>query len=171
MIHGIYHFGKKRTACRNDYCTVCQAPTFAEGRRSLVMLHLIFVPLIPLGLHTRWFCTRCGNQTEAKRPSRKGIMVAGIVFGCFLTLGSTILLIVERNPRNLLGMGMGAGLILVLVSGIKRQNYDAYLAAKRSVVPLRGDTCPFCHEAVLPAIEPRCHACDVKIVTKPLMRA
>lgn len=166
MIHGIYHFGSKRTACRNDYCTVCLAPTFAEGRRSLVVLHFVFVPLIPLGLYTRWFCTACGKETDAKRPNRKGILISGIVFGALMTFVGATMLVVEHKPEGWVGVAMGVVLMIALAVALKSQNYDFYLTAKRAVVPLRGDVCPYCHEPVLTGITPRCHACNVKIMTQ-----
>ena len=170
MIHGIYHFGKKRTACRNDYCTVCQAPTLAEGRRSFVMLHFLFVPVIPMGFHTRWFCTTCGMETIAKQPNRPALLIVGVVFGVFMMVVGTTMLLAEGDPAGWLGVGMGMIVVFSLLVGVKRQKYDAYLAAKRAVVPLRGDECPFCHAPVLASITPRCHACQVRIATQQIVR-
>ena len=166
MIHGIYHFGKKRVACRNAYCTVCQEPTFAEGRRSLVMLHVMFIPLIPLGLFVRWFCTQCGKETDAKRPARTGFLTAGILFGVFVLCVGIMNLILNADPKSWAVIGMGLVIAGPLYWLRRRKAYEAYDTAQREVPPLSTDACPYCRGAILGGTTPRCHVCQVKIVTR-----
>lgn len=166
ILHGICHFGNKRVACRNDYCTVCEAPTFAEGRRSLVMLHVFFVPLIPLGLKVRWFCTACRQETDVKRPSRTGMLIAGILFGFFMMFVGVMTLILNQEPKGWAVIGMGLVTAGALIWLKQRQDYHAYEIAKRDIVPLSTDFCPYCRDPLLAGTTPRCYSCDVKIVTK-----
>jgi hypothetical protein len=168
MIHaGLYYFGRKRVACRNDYCTVCREPTLAEGRRSLVVLHVFFVPLLPLGVRTRWFCIVCGRQTNAKRPSHRGILIAGIVFGAFMAFSGVITWLETREP--LMGwpmIGLGGAMVGGLTWMICTQNYQAYQQWKKDIPPLSSDACPYCHRPLAHVGRSvRCEACDVRIVT------
>lgn len=167
MLHGTYYFGRKRVACRNAYCTTCHAQRFAEGFRSLVVLHVFFIPFLPIATTVRWFCSTCKNEIDARRPSRPWILVAGILFGLFMTLSGVMVMFDGHEKETALGMLIfGPLMVIGLVYMIKKQDYRGYISAQENVTPLSGDHCPYCKAPVFAAETPRCHACKVDIITK-----
>src|SRR5688500_2963005 len=103
MLHGTYYFGRKRVACRNAYCTTCHNPRFAEGLRSIVVLHIAFIPLLPIGTIVRWFCAECRNEIDARRPSRPWILSAGVFFGLLMTFVGVMVLIEGKERESAIG--------------------------------------------------------------------
>ena len=167
MLHGTYHFGGKRVACRNAYCTNCRNPRFAEGLRSLVVLHIFFIPLLPVATTVRWFCSTCRKEIDIFRPSRPWILIAGVFFGLLMTFVGVMILINSPDKEGALGcIILGLLMVVGLVYMIRKQSYRDYVSAQDAVPPLQGDHCPYCEALVLQAEKPHCHACRVDIITK-----
>lgn len=165
IFSGTYYFGKKRVACRNAFCATCGAPRFFEGRRSLVVIHLMFVPLLPIGTKIRYFCESCSNEIDAERPSRPLFLVAGAFFGTVIAFVGVMNLI--YGPE--LGVGIGCIVFGAVFSGgliwmLRRSEYAAYDTGRASVQPLAGDVCPYCERSLLPSLKPRCYDCRVDIL-------
>jgi Protein of unknown function (DUF4240) len=172
MLHGTYYFGRKRVACCNAYCTTCRGARFAEGRRSLVVLHVFFVPFLPVATVVRWFCSRCKKEIDAKRPSRPWILTAGMLFGLFMTFAGVMVMVDGSEKETALGMLVfGPLMVIGLIYMIRKQDYRGYVASREKVPPLAGDHCPYCQAPVFPAETPHCHACKVDIITKSLFAA
>ncbi|HEY4249245.1 MAG TPA: DUF4240 domain-containing protein [Lacunisphaera sp.] len=167
MLHGTYYFGRKRVACRNAYCTTCRAPRFAEGFRSLVVLHVFFIPFLPIATTVRWFCSTCKKEIDAKRPSRPWILITGILFGLFMTFIGVMMLFDRHEKETALGaLIFGPLMVIGLAYMIRKQDYRGYIGAQENVPPLPGDHCPYCKAPVFAAKTPHCHACKVDIITK-----
>jgi hypothetical protein len=168
MIHyGVYRFGRKRVACRNAYCTTCDSSQFAEGYRSILVMHVFWIPLLPIGTDVSWFCARCGNTTDAKRPSRPFVLIAGMLCGVLLMFVGIMIGMTTVDGWNvgggvaLFGTTMAAGLFYL----IKKQNYGRYAEAIRVVTPLSGESCPYCKTPLFAKLQPRCDSCRVNILT------
>ncbi len=165
MIHGTYRFGKKRVACRNAFCTTCGAPRFAEAFRSLIVLHLFFVPLLPLAVSVRWICTSCGKEIDARRPSRPGILFVGSLLGLLLMVIGLITLGQGKEKDTAWGcLLLGPLLIAGMVHELLKKGHHRYEAAKQAVPPLRADQCPYCRSILLSGKPPHCLGCDVDIL-------
>jgi hypothetical protein len=165
MVHGTYYFGRKRVSCRNAYCTTCRAPRFAEGLKSVVVLHLCFIPILPVATAIRWFCKSCGNEIDARRPSRPWILVVGAMFGLLMTFVGVMVLIDGHNRESALGcLIFGPLMVIGLIYMIRKQDYRGYVGSQENVPPLKGDRCPFCEAPLLAAVTPHCHACNVDIL-------
>src|ERR1051325_8366843 len=144
MIHGTYYFGRKRVACRNAYCTTCHTARFAEGFRSLVVLHLCFIPLLPIRTTVRWFCSACRKEIDARRPSRPWILFAGVFFGLLMTFVGVMVLYDGKEKEPAFGcLVLGPLLVIGLIYMIRKQNYRGYDTAQQAVQPLIGDRCPY----------------------------
>src|SRR5437588_10134396 len=76
LIHGIYHWKAKRIAFRADYCRNCQAARLAVLIRTVDALHLFWIPILPLGIWSRWFCLTCGRRPHESTRTRRGFKVA-----------------------------------------------------------------------------------------------
>lgn len=165
MFYGIYHFGKKRVACRNGYCVTCARTRLFEGRRSVMVFHLAFIPLLPFAVRVRYFCRYCDERLGSRRPSRRVFLIAGLACGLMFT--------VIGLKWLFQGAEAGSGVTtfgVLLVSGLyyllRKQRYVTYDAGVASVVPLPADACPYCGAALFASTKPRCHDCKVRIVTK-----
>lgn len=167
MLHGTYYFGRSRVVCRNAYCTTCRAPRFAEGFKSLVVLHISFIPILPIAVTTRWFCSVCLKEIDARRPSRPWILVAGVVFGLLMTLVGVLAVIQghdRESPWSIIVLGLL--IVAILVYMIQKQDYADYLVGREHVTPLNADQCPYCKSPLPPAVTPHCPSCRVNILTK-----
>jgi len=154
-------------ACRNAYCTTCRTSRFAEGLRSLVVLHIAFIPLIPIGTIVRWFCTECCKEIDARRPSRPWILSAGVFFGLLMTFVGVMVLVEGKERESAIGcLVFGPLMVIGLIYMIRKQDYRGYVTAQQAVEPLRGDRCPYCASSLFAARKPHCHACKVDIVTQ-----
>ena len=167
MVHGTYYFGRKRVACRNAYCTTCRGPRFAEGLKSLVVLHVCFIPFLPIATTVRWFCSTCQNEIDARRPSRPWILIAGVLFGLLMTFAGVMVMLDGHEKETALGMLVfGPLMVIGLVYMIRKQDYRGYVAYQEKVPGLNGEHCPYCKAAVFAAEMPHCHSCKVDIITK-----
>jgi hypothetical protein len=79
ILHGVYSFRPRIVAYRNDFCLSCTAPRVAYQIRTFDVLHIFFVPLIPLGFLRRWHCAVCTNDPHVHPGTRKGFKWAGVV--------------------------------------------------------------------------------------------
>ena len=64
-----------RTLYRNDYCLSCEQVRVANQYRSFDVIHLYYIPLIPLGFRGHWFCTICGRNPRARTRTGKGVVI------------------------------------------------------------------------------------------------
>jgi hypothetical protein len=163
IVTGAYFWGKRRVAFRNDYCTVCERLTLAEGIRSFVMGHIYWIPLLPLGFHRRWFCTLCHHETNERRPTSPLIL--------WLALFTAILVVVVmggawfRGSEKGMGPPFAIGLVFLAacIFGLFRSRRDKFSQARKGVVPLPHDACPLCKGLLLPKRIPHCYACKIDI--------
>jgi hypothetical protein len=86
IIHGIYHWRPRRTAFRNDYCRACKAQTVSVLIRTVDVLHLFWIPVLPLGVWSRWFCMRCKSRPHQNVATRRGFKIAGAACLALMTL-------------------------------------------------------------------------------------
>ncbi len=163
---GSYRVGNWKFAYRAGYCTVCEAETVAEGRRSIVVMHVYFVPLFPVGLHTAWMCPHCACDINSRRPTHPGTFYVGLACAAIMAAIGVAIAVVTGNQE--------AGSILVLVSAVmsavlvyfmRINRYAEYRENVRRVEPLIGDVCPVCGDRLQEGSPPRCLFCDVNILT------
>jgi len=139
----------------------------AEGHRSIIFLHIYWIPILPIGTSVRWFCRQCGLEIDARRPSRPSILIGGVMFAVFMTLiGSTMLGNLETRPAGIVALALGPVLAGALSVMIRQQCYRDYAAAVNAVVPLDGRQCPVCGDPLLAGTKPRCYSCKVDIITE-----
>ncbi len=74
VFYGSYRWAPKLVAFRNDWCTQCQQQRLVVGRRTIDFGHLFWIPILPLGRWTRWYCGNCKSDpsqgAETRRPFR-----------------------------------------------------------------------------------------------------
>jgi hypothetical protein len=79
IIHGIYKFKPKTVAYRNDFCLTCACPRRAYQEKTFDVLHIYFVPLLPVGFWKRWKCEVCKKDPHAHLGTRKSFKWVGVV--------------------------------------------------------------------------------------------
>ena len=161
--YGVYHLGRKLVACRADYCTNCLRPTFTEGFRSFAILHVWFIPILPLGFRIRWVCSDCHRDPERQRPDNMGIVVAGALAGALMIFISIMVSLESNNLEAWPLTLFGAALLSVCLYLLHSSRRTRYAAGKSGVTPLPTDACPYCREPILPGAKPACQACGISI--------
>src|SRR5207249_5277176 len=97
ILHGIYSWGKKVVAYRKDYCLRCEAPRITLQIRSFKALHILFVPLLPLGFWKEWHCTACGANPHEAIGTRASFLWASVVVLLIISLAA---LVASQDPAE-----------------------------------------------------------------------
>lgn len=71
LLAGIYKFRPQPVAYRSDFCLTCAAPRLSFSVRSFYMLHLFYIPLLPLGFWRQWHCVSCNRDPHTHPGSSK----------------------------------------------------------------------------------------------------
>jgi len=152
-LHGIYKFGRKRIAYRNDFCLMCDAERVSEHHQTFNVWHLFFVPLVPLGSHKKWHCTACGNDPHQRVESSRGLLY---LFVAVLALLSVLFWFAPTAPASPTETALDPGmvwsfrLIPLLIGGaivawLQHAKQPTVLAERlATVAPLSMDACLYC---------------------------
>ncbi len=164
LIHGVYNFRPRRVAFRNDWCRRCRTVRLAVAVRSIDVLHVFWIPLVPIGAWTRWFCSTCLAQPHAPPGTRRGIKFAGVVV---LGLMSTAMWasMPEAEPWLLwlLRLGLPAVTLWMLLWAIRHRPEPDFSTALAAVHDYQGERCPVCGEGEFYSVEGwRCRVCGVE---------
>ena len=182
FVHGHYKFFPKRSAVRNVWCTVCKQPRLAIGVRSLLVIHIFWIPVLPVARVTDWVCASCRNNPKANLTARPSAMRWPVVLaGLLAVAGIWVLIEALRTGQDPLGGndkrmsdGIASAVTLLLMGGLlgymarrqlRRTAELGFDDGKTPVAPLSGDTCPLCGELMLTRDNPRCERCQVDIQT------
>jgi hypothetical protein len=167
LIHGLYHWRPKPVAFRNDYCITCGAERVAIQIRTLDVLHLFFVPLLPLGLYKRWRCLQCQNSpalprpTGVRRPIKILVLLGAIVFAVPAWLPQH-----TTSRGDLIGLWIARFVFLVpawfAVRWLRRGGQDTERRERlKSVRPSDATECPLCRIPLVLTDPARCHKCGI----------
>ena len=173
VIHGTYHWRARRIAFRNDFCRSCAGERLSVLIRTLDVLHVFWIPLIPLGFWNRWFCAHCGSRPHAVTRTRRGIKVAGAI--AFAGMG----LLAWAVPVNeiaesredvwiawLMRIGFPLAAIAATVSSLKQPIEPRFKEVLAGVKPVEGWTCPLCQGQMFNV--PSWHCMDCRAEHRPL---
>lgn len=164
IIHGIYHWKPRRTAFRNDHCRACAAKRLSVLVRTFDVLHLYWIPILPLGFWSRWHCTICGSDPHAVTRTRRGFKIAGAIT---LVLLAFISWAVQWEPIRdiwpwLLRIGLSLGALAATYSVFRHRPEPQLEAMLAGVQPFEGWTCPLCGGEMLNVPEWHCVACKAE---------
>lgn len=152
----------------NAYCPVCRVPQLAVGKRSIVVLHILYIPVLPIGWRTRWYCLDENHDIGAARPSRKSILSLGIGLCVFFILLSIISGISgEYSTEEAIGIASLAAIIgALLIRAKSSEEHLYYKVGNELVEPLKPDYCPVCLNALNEQKNSYCSSCKVKVITE-----
>ena len=147
FIHGTYHWRPKRIAFRNDYCRVCNGPTVSVLIRTLDVLHIFWIPVLPLGFWSRWFCLRCSARPHQTVVTRRAFKIAGAVVFILMSLGVWIPLPPDTEGIEMiwaLRVVFPLALVFTLVSIFRHKPGPKLREQLAAVPPFEGWSCPIC---------------------------
>jgi hypothetical protein len=164
IVYGVYHWGAKRVAFRNDFCLGCGEARRAVQVRTFDVGHIFWIPILPGGFWKRWVCTVCGHDPHVTTKTRRGFKWAGLVI---LALFAVVFWIVPVEPDAVavfwglrVAAPVGAGLLL---RHLLRTPKEPALKARLATIQPAADTvCPFCGAQLLVlASQCSCPICGV----------
>jgi len=151
IIHGMYHIRPRRVAFRNDYCLSCGEPRRSVQIRAFDVLHIFWVPVLPVGFWKRWVCTACGSQPHVSIKTRRPFKWAGLIVLLFI---SAIFWAVPVAPDSVAGswvfrIGAPLGAILLLVHLVRTPKDPSMKERLAIIQPATETVCPFCGTELL----------------------
>jgi len=79
VVHGLYKWKPRLLAFRNDYCRKCEAERLSVLIRTIDVIHVFWIPVLPVGAWSRWHCGSCGASPHQLAKTRRGFKIAGAV--------------------------------------------------------------------------------------------
>ena len=163
IVQGIYHFRPRLLAFRSDYCLSCENARRSVKVRSFDVLHIFWIPLLPLGFWKRWVCTVCSRNPHANVKTRRPFKWAGLVALLALAL---IFWMAPAGPNDVLlswlfrvASPLGA---MLLLWHLLRTPKEPTLSKKLAMVEAATDSvCPFCGTQLLIGAQCSCPSCGV----------
>jgi len=147
IIHGTYHWKPKRIAFRNDYCRKCEAERLSVLVRTIDVLHVFWIPILPLGVWSRWFCRTCGGRPHEVTRTRRGFKIAGAVI---LALMSAVTWVPMPDAKDDMAMiwalriGLPLATALAIRSAVRHRPEPDFKRRLAEVRPFEGWQCPLC---------------------------
>lgn len=168
LIHGIYRFCRRRIGCRRDYCNACEQEHLAEQWQSFNVLHLYWVPVLPLGLWDRWECAQCHRDPRGRYHTASWVMYLALALCGLLLLCSFLANVQGLNAKDQLSLWAGRGIVLgifliILWSMRRRRPGLSPEERRRQVVPLPADHCVYCEGPLKTGPRPYCPRCRIRV--------
>jgi len=163
---GTYRIAKKLQAFRNDYCLSCEARRVSFGERSFEVVHVFFIPLVPLGWRTRWTCDRCGSDPHERVRSSPVILGAGAVLAAFT--GVVFWLLPDKSADMsaiwlwALRLGMPLAAVLMFAYAFWGPKPEGLKELLKGVRPYEDDHCPACYGPMYSVPVRHCPSCKVQ---------
>ncbi len=163
ILHGLYKFRPRRRAFRNDYCLSCGTPRRAVQIQTFDVLHIFWIPLVPLGFWKRWYCTTCRRQPHVFPGTRRSFKWAGFGALAVVSLGAWM---VPADTGSNIGLWcfriLASLAALATLIHLLRSPKDPVLSEKlSSILPAMDSECPFCRVPLIVGPETSCPNCAV----------
>jgi ribosomal protein S27AE len=167
IIHGTYHVRATRVAFRNDFCIQCNAERTAFCLRTLDVIHVFWLPVLPLGFFKRWYCGTCGQRPELPRTARRSIKVLALIVLSALVLLFWLAPIRNDNDRTevvaIWGMRVASAVALAATARWIAGGSDDVVRREHltALQPSNALHCPVCLVNLLPGSPWRCPNCGI----------
>ena len=165
LLHGFYRWCSKSIAFRHDYCRHCESETTSVLVRTLDVIHIYWVPLLPIGLFRRWRCRQCGNHPHIGTKTRIGFKIAGLIILILMTLSFWLAEPSDdMEPVPLWGFRLCLLLACILTIRSIRKQVDepSFKKTLHLVQPYAGQLCLLCGGELAIGNPSICTACKAK---------
>lgn len=175
IIHGTYHWKPRRVAFRNDYCRTCEAGRLSVLIRTIDFLHAFWIPILPLGVWSRWHCTHCSSRPHESTRTRRGYKIAGAVILALLSAAAWApwpVLPSDLTDRIMLWalrLGLPLATVLTIRSAVRHQPEPNFKRLLEQVLPYEGWQCPLCGGQLFNL--PKWHCMNCGAEHRPLRKA
>ncbi|MCP4291213.1 MAG: hypothetical protein GY780_05200 [bacterium] len=79
FLFGIRTIKIQRQAFRHDLCLNCKKAAYSTLTRSMTFGAVLFIPVLPLGIRTKWLCDECGENPHSLKRTRLPFKFAGLI--------------------------------------------------------------------------------------------
>jgi hypothetical protein len=146
IIHGVHHFWPKRVGFRNDYCLGCDKPRRSVAIRTLDVVHLFWIPILPLGFWKHWQCSECGRDPHRHVRTRRAFKWIG--FGLLAIVAAMLWLTpagTDDSFQWFLRVAATAAALALWIH-LLRTASEPSLKQRLAAIPEAQDViCPFCN--------------------------
>jgi hypothetical protein len=163
LIHGVYHFRPRMVAFRDDFCITCQSAGPAIQTKTIDVLHIYGIPILPLGVYGRWHCLRCGRSPDVAGTARQSIKILAAVTAALLAIPFWLTPIDPENAAILWSLRLGCvfaaiGTLWWIAAGSDDVERRRRLA---ELPPNYTPECPLCNVVMLPGERWHCPRCGI----------
>jgi hypothetical protein len=171
-IFGLYRFRPRTIAFRCDYCRHCQKEALAVAVRTFAWLHLYFIPLLPMGFETKWYCTACYGDPHAGQGTPRPIRI--LISALLLPLAIycwLVLLVPSFSERGGIGFWItGITTTLLFAMSAVWSSKGKFDSGLQNVTPYSSQKCPLCDDVLMQDYEgAKCVDCGAE--HRPLKQA
>ena len=148
LIHGVYKFLPRLVAYKECRCNHCEEVIHAEQRTAWYVLHLYWIPLLPLGRYSFWRCAECDHDPSERVRESVTLLVLGVICFSIFFLALLFPFIPDRDPEFI---WIARVVLLALISYCAyqvraRRNTPAEVVAKHAYA---SDECRYCAEKLI----------------------
>lgn len=172
VVFGTYKFARKPVAYRADYCRSCASERMTFAMRSFDAFHVFWIPVLPLGFWTRWYCGECQAHPHETVGIHRWVRWTVAAFFLVLALVFWAAALTNQSPDGTdtwIGATVTTILFLLTLAWAKKGKVENYKAARSQVQSFDGKACPLCGGHVIKALEAeQCQQCGAE--HRPLAR-
>lgn len=171
ILQGTYHWFPRPVAFRRDYCRRCDAETTSVLIRTLDVIHVFWIPVLPIGRWSRWFCSTCGQRPHEAVETRRGFKIAAAVVLALMIVAVWIGVSpgdVDAPTLWTLRLGLPAVLALTIWAILRTPPGSSFKERLSEIRPHAGPECLLCGGVLEVGVQERCGTCGAK--HRPLSR-
>ena len=172
IISGTYNFSPRAVAFRRDYCRNCQGEVVSIAQRTIDALHIFWIPILPLGIWTRWYCGDCWKRPHAPKSAvRRPVRVLVVIFFFllsvlfwFLAVASMYYSSLDSSDSRYFLIGAIAMSVLLVLTGLWAREYepDDYKKRLGEVRQYADYECPMCGGLLHISSTMTCNVCGLE---------
>ncbi len=165
VLHGTYHWFPKKVAFRNDFCRFCGDQRISFAVRTFDVFHLFLIPILPLGIWRRWYCTVCGSRPHWAPKVTRGVKIGYMLLAVFLGVHGWFVFDPADTDSDLLWtlrIGAPIAFLWALIAMIRRPVDDPFKEKLAAVVPYADQTCPLCGGLLAMGTPTACSGCGAR---------
>jgi len=133
--------------------------------RTLDVLHVFWVPLLPIGAWSRWYCATCGARPHSATTTRRGFKIAGAlalligsIAGWFVPAGEEVDFFTLWTMR----IGLPVALFFTIRSIVAHRDEPAFQERLARVGEFAGHECPLCSGILVTGADLACSRCGAR---------